>query len=278
MRAAIVAALLACAPALAHADAPTTVASSVDSRAEAKRLAARAQVHFDLGEYDKAISDYREAYRMVPSPGILYNLGQAYRLLGDCVSATTMYRNYLRLAPHSPYRQLVKQHLSAMAECNRAGDPTGASSADAEVDPLLANAPRTIGKRGGRVASLGGPVDEPGDSPQRRATRKKRAGLAIGGGGAVLVALGAYYSVDASRKADEVSALYARGAPWKDIEDLDERGQRSDRLGMSFAIAGGVAMATGATFYALGWREERRAQLAVTPHAGGAAMTMSWGF
>jgi tetratricopeptide (TPR) repeat protein len=276
MRAALLAVLVVCAPALAHADAPTPGAGAVDARAEAKRLAARAQVHFDLGEYAKAINDYREAYRMVPSPGILYNLGQAYRLVGDCVSATTMYRNYLRLAPHSPYRQLVKQHLSTMSECNRARDPAGASSA--EDDPMLANAPKAIGKRGGRVASLGGPVDDGGNTPQRRALRKKRAGLAIGGGGAVLVALGAYFSVDASRKSDEVSALYARGAPWKDIEDLDQRGQRSDQLGMSFAIAGGVAMATGATFYALGWRDERRAQLAVTPHAGGAAMTMSWGF
>ena len=267
MRGAVLAVVIACAPAIARADA---------GQAEAKRLAARAQVHFDLGEYEQAIVSYREAYRMVPSPGILYNLGQAYRLLGDCVSATTMYRNYLRLAPHSPYRQLVKQHLSAMSECNRAGDPSGASSADAEDDPLLANAPKSSGVR---VASLRGPVDsEARDTPQRRALRKKRAGLAIGGGGAVLVALGAYFSVDASRKADEVSALYARGAPWKDNEALDQRGQRSDQLGMSFALAGGVAVATGATFYALGWRDERRAQLAVAPHAGGASMTMSWGF
>lgn len=95
---------------LAHADEDPELS-------QARKLAAQAQAHFDLGEYQEAIRDFRDAYRLVPSPGFLYNLGQSYRLEGDCVSATTMYENYLRLAPKSRYRPIVKKHLSKLEPC-----------------------------------------------------------------------------------------------------------------------------------------------------------------
>ena len=79
--------------------------AEADSMSEAKRLAARAQVHYDLGEYGQAIADYEDAYRIAKTPGFLYNLAQSYRLAGDCVTASSMYRNYLRLAPRSPRSQ-----------------------------------------------------------------------------------------------------------------------------------------------------------------------------
>jgi tetratricopeptide (TPR) repeat protein len=82
-------------------------------------LAARAQAHFTLGEYADAVADYRAAYQLVPSPGLLYDLGQAYRLEGDCADARTAYRSYLRRAPHSPYRDLAMQHLSELGGCLR---------------------------------------------------------------------------------------------------------------------------------------------------------------
>jgi tetratricopeptide (TPR) repeat protein len=90
-----------------------------DSLAEARSLAARGQAHYDLGEYGLAIAAYSEAYRIHPSPGLLFNAAQAYRRSGDCVTATLLYENYLRLARRSPYRRLVRQHLASIAECHR---------------------------------------------------------------------------------------------------------------------------------------------------------------
>jgi len=268
---ALIVAVLGVASIAGAAEADTPASPSRGDRSEAKRLADRAQVHFNLGEYDKAIFDYREAYRLVPSPGLLYNLGQAYRLLGDCVSATTMYRNYLRLAPHSPYRQLVKQHLSALADCDRAS-----ATVTAETDPLLAHATPAVAPS--FSATSVGDVEARAPGPRHEGRGKKTIGIALGAGGIVLAGVGAYYSVDAAHTADEVSALYADGAPWDRIAKTDQRGQRAETLGVGFALAGGAALATGATFYLLGWREDRRAELAVVPRAGGAAVTLGWGF
>lgn len=85
--------------------------------AEAKRLAVSAKLHFDLGDYAAAIAEYGDAYRLAPRPGFLYNLGQSYRLSGDCVAASTMYRNYLRLSPGTPHRPMVQRHLGLLDEC-----------------------------------------------------------------------------------------------------------------------------------------------------------------
>lgn len=268
MRAAIVALALVASSAAARAE------TADEAPPEARRLVARAQVHYDLGEYDRAIAAYREAYRLHPSPGLLYNLGQAYRLAGDCVAATTMYRNYLRLAPHSPYRRLVKQHLSALAECHRRR-----SGGEVAGGGLIA-----ASTHGGRIASLGvGPFpyrmsdDDAAPSPR---DPKKQASYVLAGASLVFAGMAAYYAIEADEAADEVAALYDDGEPWRRIAEADARGQRAERYGFAFAIASGVALASSATLYVLGRREdeERRAALMVAPQPKGASVSVSWGF
>jgi tetratricopeptide (TPR) repeat protein len=241
---------------------------------EAKRLAARAQVHYDLGEYTEAISDYREAYRLRPTPGLLFNLGQAYRLMGDCVSATTMYRNYLRLAPRTPYRKLVRQHLSALESCYQRR--TGEQQATAEV--VLTTA--SPGKPG-RVAGIGDPPDE-GD--QRRddgeghpGRAKRRAGAVLGVSGAAMVGFATYFGLDAMSTADEVSERHGNGERWRDLEELDRHGRHAERLSIGLFAAGGLAVATGTVLYLLGKREARQATaITVTPTRGGGSLAVRW--
>jgi hypothetical protein len=50
-------------------------------------LEASGNKHFELAEYDAAIADFKEAYRIGDAPGYLYNIAQAYRLKGDCRNA-----------------------------------------------------------------------------------------------------------------------------------------------------------------------------------------------
>ena len=69
-----------------------------------KEEAARAEVAagtaaYNLGYYDDAARHYEEAYRQVPDPALLFNIGQAYRLAGKPDRAITAYRSYLRTAP-----------------------------------------------------------------------------------------------------------------------------------------------------------------------------------
>jgi tetratricopeptide (TPR) repeat protein len=109
---AIVALLIACLVGTASADDDAAMT-------EARAHATTGQAHFDAGEYESAIREFRVAYALVPRAGFLYNLAQAYRLDGDCVAATKMYRDYLARAPRSKMRTIVEQHIADLEPCVR---------------------------------------------------------------------------------------------------------------------------------------------------------------
>jgi tetratricopeptide (TPR) repeat protein len=68
---------------------------------EARRHYKRGMGHYNLYEYDAAIREFQEAYRLHPEPAILFNLGQAYRGAGDVAQALRSYRTYLREDPEN---------------------------------------------------------------------------------------------------------------------------------------------------------------------------------
>jgi tetratricopeptide (TPR) repeat protein len=70
-----------------------------------------AQAHMDHGnaalkarDYKQAIESYREAYRLVPSPKILMNLGSALRDAGQYAEAVVVYEQYLSDPSRDPTR------------------------------------------------------------------------------------------------------------------------------------------------------------------------------
>ncbi len=256
------------APASAQSD------SEPDATVEVRALVDSAQRHFDLGEYQAAIDGFREAYRRDPRPGLLYNLGQAYRLAGDCVTAALMYRNFMRLAPDSRHRPLAEQQLTAIADCERAQLDAGATAQDEPGEDTTGPAahadpgepvPRTPSPRRDRVAA-----------PRRGGGRLRISGIAAAVTGGVALALGGYFSVDAADASRQVSEGYRDGSTWAELEPIDARGRRSEQLGATLMVAGGVAVAAGATLYALGWRAARHATMA--PRTGGGEVVVSWQF
>src|SRR5262249_48220193 len=54
----------------------------------------RGSMLFDLGDYAGAIAEFQAGFVLTNAPGFLYNLGQAYRLAGDCARAEHAYRAY----------------------------------------------------------------------------------------------------------------------------------------------------------------------------------------
>lgn len=276
--AALIAGLLGVAAAAAGAAADDEAAP--DGEARARELTESGQRHFDLGEYDEAIADFREAYRLMPRPGLLYNLGQAFRLEGDCLTATRMYRNYLRLEPDSRHRPLVEQHLEALAGCAAEREAAGASAAATEGSADMDPPPPPPPKDDEVVAPAPPEALPPPPPPPTGSGRKRRIfGLAVAATGAIAAGAGGYFAFDAMRAADDVSRGYQEGATWSELEALDARGRRSEVIGISLIAAGGVAVVCGATLYALGRRADRRtasAALVPTPHGG--TIEVSWRF
>ena len=76
--------------------------ASAQQKPDVSALEASGNKHFELAEYDAAITDFKEAFRISDEPGFLYNIAQAYRLKRDCREASTFYKTYLRRAPTAP--------------------------------------------------------------------------------------------------------------------------------------------------------------------------------
>lgn len=233
---------------------------SPEALERARALSDRGRDFHQRGQYDRAVDSYQEAYVLAPSPGLLFNLGQAYRLKGDCTNATLMYRAYLRSNPGAQPRAIALAHLSSVERCASPSIRSGPAAAGAEL----------------RASSPTAPSPAPAPAPGRRL---RQSGILTAIGGGVLLGVAGYFALSAADASDEVTERYGRGERWRALEDLDARGQRDSQLALGFAIGGGVAVATGAALYLVGWRQaERGPALSVAPAARGGSVKLAWDF
>jgi tetratricopeptide (TPR) repeat protein len=124
------------------AGAPAVVAAPTEAEAvEARRHYAQGSRAYDLAEYEEALREFKEAYRIVDDPAFLFNIAQCHRKLGRLPDAITFYRSYLRRAPHTPNRAEVERIIAEAerAEVSRPAAP--APSEPSHVPPPAAVSP-----------------------------------------------------------------------------------------------------------------------------------------
>jgi tetratricopeptide (TPR) repeat protein len=105
---AFVAVLVSAHAALAQQPSPT--------ESEARRHYEEGTKAFALGEFNRAVGEYRAAYNAKPDPAFLYNIAQAYRLAGDLQQALFFYRSFLSQLPASPNRDEVERRIEDLSE------------------------------------------------------------------------------------------------------------------------------------------------------------------
>jgi hypothetical protein len=109
----------------------------------------------------------------------------------------------------------------------------------------------------------------PTTSPETAKTLKV-AGLVTGGAGIVLAGVGAYFAVHASSLKSELNTAASNTADppsWMELQGKNSDMETAQTMAVVGLVAGGVAIAGGATLYYLGWRK--------TPHDGGASAMLS---
>jgi len=109
--------------------------SSSTVRAESEKEQARRHYrlgvnHFNLGEFDEALREFKESYRLIEDPAFLYNIAQCQRKSGDLRGALHSYRVYLRtgkdrtvLAEVEARVREIEAQLKAEEEKSRAALP-----------------------------------------------------------------------------------------------------------------------------------------------------------
>ena len=221
----------------------------------ARRFSDQGRALHELGDYDEAIVAYKQAYLISPSPGILFNMAQAYRLAGDCANAAMLYRRFLEKSEDPSASRIARRQLAAVEPCASKAEAAAADDRQA----LARRAP---------IAVVAAP-SAPGHG---------HAALYVAGASALALGVGAYFAVDARDAGDQVAAGYARGEKWSQIAPIDARGQQSSELAIGSFVIGGAALATAAILY---WRERhdadsRRPIVMAAPTSRGAALGVTW--
>ncbi len=125
-------ALLTACPLPARADA---------QRSEAERLFEQAQEHLAQGEHDRAVELFERSFLLSQEPLLIYDIAQAYRLKGDCVSALGQYRRYLRLTEKSSAESAVEQTRQLAIDRAIELDRKCGQSAESHLEQSLAVQP-----------------------------------------------------------------------------------------------------------------------------------------
>jgi len=257
-------------PTLARAGEPSTPEQIPD---KARKLAERGRELHGQGDYTRAIVAFKEAYVLAPSPGLLFNLAQAYRLQGNCDDAAIMYRRYLASNPAPDARAIAETHLATVERCiaqRGLNIPFDESMAYLRVPPPEDKA----------LALVAAPAP-PAEHAYSRRTQKW-IGLGVATGGGLALATAGFFAYRAHEASLEVEDRYAHGDKWKNIAPIAARGEHSATLAQGFGIGGGLAAIAGVTVFVLGERAERRAQspspVSVTPTRRGAEVSLAWQF
>jgi tetratricopeptide (TPR) repeat protein len=106
-----------------------------DAKQEAKARFVSGQSHYNLNELSEALGDFKEAYRLLPDPVFLYNLGQCERQLGHPEEALRFYRSFLRERPKAANRQEVARKIEEMEATLRTKPAEADTSASVPAEP-----------------------------------------------------------------------------------------------------------------------------------------------
>lgn len=224
------------------------LATGPEMPSQAETLFEQAQTHYNLGEYEAAISLFRRSYELSQEPLLIFNIAQALRLKGDCLRARDSYRNFLRLAAESKRPDLAGEQQMAqghMVSLDRSCQPE---------PPLETRSPSTVAR------PLVHPPSPSVESAAPSRPRRLRPVIwSLAGAGVASSALGIYFATEVRRQSKAAS-----DAPRFDPSRSDQ-GRRTERL--QWVSLGGGAVALGAAGV-LAWLDHRsgRPGLMVRPH------------
>ena len=99
----------------ASAQAPPPLPTpTLEDTTMAKMRFERGMAHFRLDEFQAAVEQWEEAFRLKPDPAFLYNIAQAYRLAKRPEKALVFYEKYLKMSPKAANHDEVERHIAGL--------------------------------------------------------------------------------------------------------------------------------------------------------------------
>jgi tetratricopeptide (TPR) repeat protein len=237
---------------------------------------------YNLGDFDLAIREWSEGYRLHGSPDFLFNIAQAHRGKRDYAQALFFFESFLRERPDAPNVvevRVLRDEMEQLLTKERQSKERPPKDPIATFDSDAAGAAQTGAASPETAQATDGPagafeIADRLDAPRPESGRTlKLAGLGTGGAGVALVATGVVFSLSARSAERDLEAAARRGDPWtEELESKDSSARRNATLGVVFLSTGVAAgIAAGALYY-LGHRADADLRrVTVSPSAGGHA-------
>src|SRR5262249_10742700 len=218
---------------------------------EARILTEQGLAHYNVGEYDKAIDEFKRAYLLSKTPALLFNIAQAQRLKGDCREALQSYKAYLRADP-SANRAKIEARIAEREKCAKKNPaPTPTPTPPTPPPPAPTPTPPA-------------PTATPAPAPVERQPPSKVPPLLVGAGGLVAAGVGTMLLISVN---SDVEALKQSCSPNCDPKRWSDLPTKAD-VGYVLIGVGGAAVAGGVVWWYLRGRGEEdssRAWIAPTP-------------
>jgi tetratricopeptide (TPR) repeat protein len=218
-------------------NAPRSAAQPDAATEMARALYEKGQRQYDLGHFEEALRLFESAYEAKPVAGLLFNIGQCHRRLGDLQNASTLYRSFLRADPDNRGADRARELLAEVEEKLRmqssaAETPPKGLAPAAQAMPVLVEAIRGAGP-----------------APQARA-RVRGPAIAAAGTAVALLAVAVAETLAARSATNQLSQLHRQEM----VSAADDARLRNDAESKRaratvLYVASAVAAAAGIGFY-----------------------------
>jgi tetratricopeptide (TPR) repeat protein len=242
-------------------------------------LEASGNKHFELAEYDAAIADFKEAYRIGDAPGYLYNIAQAYRLKGDCRNAAIFYKNYLRRQPDASNAAKVRERITEMEACaaKQPPEPVVTPPTTTTTDTTTPTTTTTSTANTAQPEASDPAVEEPEQPPvANNRGWMKIVGFSAIGAGAVSFGLGVKFMLDGKSANDDLKTKCMVSCTSADALAIQDDGKKANTRAVIAGVAGGALVVTGVVLVVLGHGSGGQPEVAITPT--GASASYAWSF
>jgi tetratricopeptide (TPR) repeat protein len=263
--------------AIAFALAMTAVAAAQPSdkdKQQASGLVKQAIAKSQAGDHNKAIELYEEAYKIIPQPLLLSNIGSEYQASEKPVEALKYFCKYLEAEPNGSNAGFAKSQAKKLyTDLNDLEDVE-----DHEICKPIEKKPPDEKKPPEPVADEGS-ITDVGPEPESKQPKPKRAsddggelrwiGVGVGVLGAGAVGLGFFFGRKAQDISEEISN-HDLSTPWPDdIRTREADGKSYEKKQIGFMAAGGVAVAIGVVLFVVGGPKatDTSTQVSITPIA-----------
>jgi tetratricopeptide (TPR) repeat protein len=143
----------------APAPAPPAPAAE-DAAAQAKSYYLQGDRAFNLGKYDEALGLFEKAYNLKPVAGLLFNVAQCHRLLGNLEQARRVYRAFINQTGDTKLKAAAQEKLAEVEGVieaqtkSRSSNPTSLAQVEKLSPPPLPGEPEGAAREASKPAAV----------------------------------------------------------------------------------------------------------------------------